>query len=156
MNHIDISLELDFSQREQEYLKQLNSKLSKEKDQLELLSSSRVVKANNDTEINDELKGKIEAQERKVRELEEELEALKKTKSHEKELQKSQGKDEVSNLEQRPLSKTTRSLIPTPPTSAGKRTGYTNRFRRTISASGYGNVYFCFFPSRDNISGILD
>ena len=128
-------------------MKHLNSKLSKEKEQLECQSSNRTLTAKHETEINHELKGQIEAQERKVRELEDELESLKKAKSHEKEMQKSQakGRDEISDLEQRPLSKTNRSLIPTPPTSAGRRSGYTNRFRRTTSASRYLSIYISLF-----------
>ena len=120
-------------------MKQLNSKLSKEKEQLECQSSNRTLKAKHETEINLELKRQVEAQERKVQELEDELENLKKAKSHEKEMENSQakGRDETSDLEQRPLSKVNRSLIPTPPTSAGRRSGYTNRFRRTTSGSRY-------------------
>ena len=127
----------DSFQREQEHFKQLNLKISKEKEELESYSSSRVVKAKQELEINSELKQQIEAQERKVKNLEDELEALKKAKSHEKEMERVQekGRNEMIDLEQRPFSK--RSLIPTPPTSADRRIGYTNRFRRTTSASRY-------------------
>ena len=117
-------------------MKQLNSKLSKEKENLEAHSNNRILKAKHETEANTQLKEQIEAQQRKVKELEEELKALKKAKSHEKEAEKAKKKHEAPDLEQRPLSKLRNSLIPTPPTSADRRTGYTNRFRRA-SASRY-------------------
>lgn len=113
-------------QREQEYLKKLNSKLSKEKEEID--SNSRVVKAKQDLDINFELTKQIEDQERKVKELEEEIQNLKLSKSRDK-----QGRD-ADGLEQRPLSRPKPSLIPTPPTSADRRNGF-NRFKRTTSAS---------------------
>jgi len=121
--------------REQEYLKQLNSKLSKEKENLESHSNNRVLKTKHETQANNELKEQIEAQQRKVRELEEELKALKKARSHDKEAEKAKKNHEAPDPEQRPLSKLKQSLIPTPPTSAERRTGYTNRFRRASASS---------------------
>ncbi|XP_065052800.1 coiled-coil domain-containing protein 13-like [Rhopilema esculentum] len=115
--------------REQEYLKNLNVKLSKEKEEMESHSNSRVIKVKQDLEINEELKRQIEEQENKVRDLENELESLKQIKLREKERAKN------DDLEQRPISKSKPSFIPTPPTSADRRNGYVNRFRRATSAS---------------------
>ena len=96
---------------------------------MESHSSGRVIKAKKDLEINEELKRQIEEQENKVRELENELESLKQIKLREKERAKN------DDLEQRPISKPKPSFIPTPPTSADRRNGYINRFRRATSAS---------------------
>ena len=95
---------------------------------MESNSNSRVVKAKQDLDINIELTKQIEQQERKVKELEEEIQNLKVSKSRDK-----QGRD-TEGLERNPMSRPKPSLIPTPPTSADRRNGF-NRFKRTTSAS---------------------
>eukprot|EP00794_Sanderia_malayensis_P003006 gene3006-3464_t len=119
--------------REQEYLKNINQQLVKEKDNY--ISNNRTVKANHDLQINSELKKQVEEQEKKVKELEDEVQSLKDSKSQEKRnenrLNTANSTKSNGQLKQKAINRP--SLIPTPPTSAERqRNGY--RFRRGSSA----------------------
>lgn len=103
------------------------------------------MKANQESEMNNELKRQIEIQEKKVKSLEDELDSLKRLKSHEKEVARSEEKadDGMIDSQRNQVNRSsTRSLIPTPPTSGDRRmAGYTKRYRRNISASRYFLIF---------------
>ncbi len=108
----------------------------KEKEELESSSNNRVVKASHDIQLNNELKKQVEEQEKKVKQLEDEIQSLKHAKTQEKHKENrinSANANVDGQLTQKPISRP--SLIPTPPASADRKNGY--RYRRTSSAKKY-------------------